>query len=280
MTGRSTLLRVDDVHPQVSPDRLAGLKPSLDRLVARFETPAFVADDPVSVPHAFSEPDDVATIGLYAALLAWGRRATILAKLAELCERMRMRPAAFVRGYEPERDAPRLDGFKHRTFTSGDAHVLTRNLRLLVERHGSLEAAFADHLSPADTDVGPAIQGFSSALFAAHPETPPRLRKHLARPAAGSAAKRLAMYLRWMVRPGPVDFGLWTRLSPAQLVLPLDVHSGRQARAWGLLDRSQDDWRAAAALTAACRALDPADPCRYDFALFGAGAYGVSLDGA
>jgi uncharacterized protein (TIGR02757 family) len=265
---------------QTSPERLAQLKPQLDRLVARFETPDFVPDDPVSVPHAFSDPDDIAIVGLYAALLAWGRRATILAKLAELCERMRMRPAAFVLTYDAERDADRLDGFKHRTFTSGDAQTLTRNLRLLIKRHGSLESAFADHLPPGATDIGPAIQGFSASLLAAHPETPPRLRKHLARPATGSAAKRLAMFLRWMVRPGPVDLGLWTRIAPAQLVLPLDVHSGRQARAWGLLERAQDDWRAAAALTAACRRLDPADPCRYDFALFGAGVYGVDLPDA
>jgi uncharacterized protein (TIGR02757 family) len=257
---------------------LDALKPRLDALVRRFETPAFIQDDPISVPHGFSDPEDIATIGLFAAILAWGRRATILAKMAELCERIDYRPAAFVRSYDDARDGSRLEGFKHRTFTSGDARVLTRNLRLLIERYGSLEALFASGLSPTDSDVGPAIQRFSSAVLEAHPETPPRLRKHLARPATGSAAKRLAMYLRWMVRPGPVDFGLWTRIRPSQLILPLDVHSGRQARLWGLLDRRQDDWRSALSLTAACRHLDPSDPCRYDFALFGAGAYGVSLD--
>ncbi len=272
-------LLVTDHLSEATHAHLANLKPHLDRLVDRFETPDFIADDPISVPHGFSDPDDIAIVGLFAAVLAWGRRATILNKLADLCERMRYRPAAFVLNYDDTRDGPRLDGFKHRTFTSGDARTLTRNLRLLLERHGSLEAAFADHLAPMDADVGPAIQGFSMSALTIHPETPTRLRKHLARPATSSAAKRLAMYLRWMVRPGPVDFGLWTRITPAQLVLPLDVHSGRQARAWGMLHRKQDDWKSASALTAACRRLDSADPCRYDFALFGAGVYGVELDG-
>ncbi len=275
----ASLLPVTDDLSEAGRAHLVDLKPRLDRLVDRFEAPAFIADDPISVPHGFSDPDDIAIIGLFAAILAWGRRATILNKLADLCERMRYRPAAFVLNYDGTRDGPRLDGFKHRTFTSDDARVLTRNLRLLIERHGSLEAAFSDHLSLSDTDVGSAIQGFSTSLLAIHPETPTRLRKHLARPATGSAAKRLAMYLRWMVRPGPVDFGLWTRITPAQLILPLDVHSGRQARAWGMLHRTQDDWKSAVALTAACRRLDLADPCRYDFALFGAGVYGVELDG-
>ncbi len=253
------------------------LKPRLDALVARFETPAFIADDPIAVPHAYDDPDDRAMIGLFAALLAWGRRATILNKLADLCERMRHAPHAFVTNYD-DRDGPCLDGFKHRTFNSGDARVLVRGLRLVLERHGSLESAFAAHLAPGDDHVGPAIQGFSDSVLAAHPETPARLRKHLARPSTGSACKRLCMYLRWMVRPGPVDFGLWTRIRPDQLVLPLDVHSGRQARAWGLLHRQQDDWRAALELTAACRALDPEDPARYDFALFGAGVYGEGAE--
>lgn len=255
----------------------SNLSPLLDALVARFETPAFVADDPISVPHAFDDPEDRAVIGLFAALLAWGRRRTILDKLGDLCTRMRLRPAGFVRGYDDARDGACLDGFKHRTFTAEDARTLTRNLRLVLERFGTLEAAFTAHLPTGAPHVGPALEGFSNALLTAHPETPPRLRKHVARPSTGSACKRLCMYLRWMVRPGPVDFGLWTRITPTQLVLPLDVHSGRTARALGLLTRPTDDWQAALELTDACRRLDPHDPARYDFAFFGAGAYGVDV---
>ena len=253
------------------------LRVFLDGLVARFETPAFVADDPISLPHAFDDPDDRAVIGLFAALLAWGRRATILNKLGDLCGRMRYRPAAFVRAYDDARDGACLDGFVHRTFSARDARALCGALRTLLDRHGSLEAVFAAGLAPGAPDVGPAIQAFSEAVLAAAPDAPPRFARHVARPSTGSACKRLAMYLRWMVRPGPVDFGVWTALTPAQLVLPLDVHSGRVARALGLLARPQDDWRAVLDLTAACRALCPEDPARYDFALFGAGAYGVPL---
>lgn len=245
----------------------------LDDLVARYERPRFIADDPIAIPHGFDDEGDREVIGLYAALLAWGRRTTIMNKLAELCERMRMRPYAFVRDFEPARDAARLDGFKHRTFQPTDAFHLTRALSALLREHDTLEEAFARHLSPNAEHIGPAIQGFSESVMTAVPDIPQRLQKHLARPETGSACKRLSMYLRWMVRPGPVDFGQWTRITPAQLVLPLDVHTGRQARALGLLTRKQNDWRAALELTARCRAFDADDPCRYDFALFGSGAY-------
>ncbi|MEZ4699560.1 MAG: TIGR02757 family protein [Rhodothermales bacterium] len=254
------------------------LKAYLEELVARFEQPAFIQPDPISIPHAFEDPRDQEIIGLYAALLAWGQRATVLKKMEELCERMRYQPYAFVSGYDPARDAPRLAGFKHRTFQPADAHWLTHALSTALRRSGSVEALFLAHLPDEAPDIGPAIQGFSDTILQALPETPGRLAKHLARPSTGSACKRLAMYVRWMVRPGPVDLGIWRRIAPRQLILPVDVHSGRQARALGLLERKQDDWRAALALTEACRRLDPNDPCRYDYAFFGAGAYGVSLD--
>lgn len=250
------------------------LKAYLDGLVARYERPAFIADDPIAIPHGFDDPRDREVIGLYAALLAWGRRATIMQKMADLAERMRFRPYAFVRDFDESRDADRLDGFKHRTFQPADAFHLTRALAALLREHGSLEEAFARHLAPDAPDVGPAIQGFSTSVMDAAAGVPPRLRKHLARPSTGSACKRLAMFLRWMVRPGPVDFDLWTRVRAHQLVLPLDVHTGRQARALGLLTRTQNDWRAVQELTARLRTFAPNDPCRYDFALFGAGAYG------
>ncbi len=269
---------------------LAALKAYLDGLVARYERPAFIGDDPISIPHGFDDPADQAVIGFYAALLAWGRRDVMLRKLADLCARMDYAPHRFVRTYDPERDAAALDGFKHRTFQPTDARWLTRNLRDALARHGSMQALFADHLpapfDPASDDpdvafpLGPAIQGVSTTLMQVHPDTPRRLRKHLARPAAGSACKRLCMYLRWMVRPGPVDLGLWTeRFTPALLMLPLDVHAGRQARALGLVGgRKSNDWTAVQTLTRACRRLAPADPARYDFAFYGVGAHGDALD--
>ena len=256
----------------------ADLKAYLNGLVERFEQPRFIADDPISIPHGFDDPRDQEVIGLYAALLAWGRRATVLNKMEELCERMDYQPFRFVRDFNPARDAEALDGFVHRTFQPTDAFWFTKNLSAALARHGTLEDLFADHLSEDAPHVGPAIQGFSTTVLTIDPETPQRLRKHLARPEAGSACKRLNMYLRWMVRPGPVDLGIWTRITPDQLMLPLDVHAGRQARALGFVERKSNDWKAARKLTEACRALDPDDPARYDFAFFPPGAYDVSLD--
>lgn len=250
------------------------LKSYLDALVRYFEQPGFIAEDPIAVPHGFSDPRDQETIGLYAALLAWGRRSTVLAKLAELCERMDYRPYAFVRDFDEGRDAGRLATFRHRTFQPIDALWLTRNLSLLLGRHKTMEALFCRGLAADSPDIGPAIQAFSDAVLHASSRTPVRLRKHVARPLSGSACKRLCMYLRWMVRPAPVDLQIWPRIRKEQLVLPLDVHSGRQARALGLLDRRSNDWKAAQVLTAACKRLCPADPARYDYALFGLGAYG------
>ena len=258
---------------------LQEFKTYLDTLVARFEQPQFIDKDPISIPHGFDDPRDQEVIGLYAALLAWGRRDIVIRKMGDLCERMQYRPYAFVRDFDPDRHVHRLAGFKHRTFQPIDALHFTANLGAALRDHETVENLFARHLPQDAPHIGPAIQGFSEMMLAV-PGTPPRLRKHLARPAAGSACKRLAMYLRWMVRPGPVDFGIWTRVRPEQLVLPLDVHSGRQARALGLLRRKSDDWRAVLELTEACRRFRPDDPARYDYAFFGAGAYGVSLDPA
>ncbi|MFN3597833.1 MAG: TIGR02757 family protein [Rubricoccaceae bacterium] len=261
------------------PSELAERRAALDALADRYEQPAFIADDPIAVPRAFDDPADREVIGLFAALLAWGRRSVILTKLADLAARMDHRPRAFVRAFDPARDSPRLAGFAHRTFQPADAVALVQAVQAVLHTHGSLGACFRAHLPPTAPHIGPALQGFSDALFAAAPGQPARLRKHLPRPSTGSACKRLAMFVRWMVRPGPVDLGLWDGVGAERLILPLDVHTGRQARRLGLLSRAQDDWRAALELTAACRALCPEDPARYDFALFGVGAYGGRAPG-
>lgn len=254
------------------------MKAYLDALVGALEQPDFIGTDPVSIPHGFDDPRDQEVIGLFAALLAWGRRETVLAKMAELCERMNYRPFQFVYDFEPGRDGPALAGFKHRTFQPVDALWMVQSLSELVRRPGGLEAVFARGLSGPTDDVGPAIQRFSESVLTAVPGIPARTAKHLARPSTGSACKRLCMYLRWMVRPGPVDLGIWTAIKPHQLVLPLDVHAGRAARSLGLVTRKANDWRAAMELTEACRVLSPDDPCRYDYAFFGTGVLGMPLD--
>lgn len=261
----------------------AALKSYLDAVADRYERIDFIRDDPVSVPHGFDDPRDRELIALYAALLAWGRRDILLRKLADLCERMHFAPRSFVEGFDPVRDAPALDGFVHRTFSSEDAVNLTIALSHALDRFGSLEALFAVGMDMADPGGDPAgrirggLENFSSTLIEAAPGDASRMRRVLARPSTGSACKRLNMYLRWMVRPGPVDLGIWNTPRPEELLLPLDVHSGRQARAVGLLERRSNDWKAAIELTRACRDMDPDDPARYDFAFFGAGSAGEEL---
>lgn len=262
----------------------SALERYLDSLVDRYETPAFIADDPISIPHLFENPRDQEVIGLYAALLAWGRRDVMLRKLRELCERMDGAPHRFVRSFEMDRDATALADFVHRTFQPVDAIWLTQNLRIALDRYGTVENLFAAHRpSPENStsDASPVrrmLNGVSTTLLTLHNDTPQRLRKHLARPETGSACKRLNMYLRWMVRSGPVDFGLWTCLEPGELMIPMDVHVGRQARTLGLVHRKTNDWTAVRRLTAVCRHFHPSDPARYDFAFFGIGSQEDSLD--
>jgi uncharacterized protein (TIGR02757 family) len=251
----------------------------LDALVRQFEREEFIADDPVALPHAFEDRGDREVVGLFAALLAWGRRSVVLSKLGDLVERMGHRPYAFVVDFEADRDSPRLERFRHRTFGPDDAVSLTLALQRVLRQYGSLEAVFAAHQPRHSPDIGPGIEGLSTTLLSIVPETPARMAKHLPRPSTGSACKRLAMFTRWMVRPGPVDLGMWTAVRPSQLVLPLDVHTGRQARRLGLLTRPRDDWAAVLELTARCRELDAADPARYDFALFGIGVAGYRGNG-
>ena len=252
-------------------------KAYLDGLVQKYEQPAFITEDPISIPHGFDHPLDQEIIGLYSALLAWGQRKTVLKKLEELCERMDFKPRAFVYNFDFERDQHHLDGFKHRTFQPIDAMWLTNNLSLILRKYKSIEGATTGFHHSADEHAGNAIQGLSDLLFSIDAGTPPRLRKHLARPSTGSACKRLCLYLRWMVRSGPVDLGIWSSIRPDQLVLPLDVHSARQARILGMLSRTQNDWRAALQLTANCKTLCSNDPSRYDYAFFGSGVYGDTL---
>ena len=250
-------------------------KPYLDQLVDHFEHPHFIEDDPVRLCHAFTDKSDQEVIGLYAALLAWGSRAVIISKLEDLCARMEFSPFLFVKNFDPIRDSTVLSTFVHRTFQPQDCIAFTHNLSLLIRQFGSVERIFGCHSGA--TDTRNAIENFSTRMMTVRPDTPSRLQKHLARPSRKSACKRLSLYLRWMVRPGPVDLGIWTTITPRQLLLPLDVHSGRQARNLGLLRRKANDWEAVMELTEACRKLDMDDPVRYDYALFGIGAYGDPL---
>lgn len=255
--------------------RVSALKAYLDPIASRYESAAFIQDDPISIPHGFSERDDREIIGLFAALLAWGRRDVMLRKLGELCERMSFKPASFVHNYRSSRDRDKIEGFVHRTFNAADLDGILISLNKMLEGR-SLEEAFSEGMDP-DDPVRSGIESFSQRLYNGVPGRPQRIKQHIARPSTGSACKRFNMYLRWMVRKGPVDLGLWDIIRADELHLPLDVHSGTQARAMGLLERRSNDWKSVDILTENCRAMDRDDPCKYDFALFGAGAAGEIL---
>jgi len=247
------------------------LRALLDERYDRYARLAFLADDPISLPHQFTQPADREIIGFWVAMLAWGNRKSILASGVELIRLMDGAPHAFIRDHR-ERDRKRFLSFKHRTFNSTDALYFLDFLQRHYRKHDSLEDAFARHLAVDSPHVGPALAGFHRD-FCDHPNFPLRTVKHVATPDRKSSCKRLNMFLRWMVRNDGrgVDFGQWKRFAPAQLLCPLDVHVARSARALGLLERKQNDWQAVLMLTEALRRFDPIDPVKYDFALFGMG---------
>lgn len=240
----------------------------------RYNRPEFIEEDPVGIPHLFDKKEDIEISGFLTALIAWGRRAMIIRNAQDLIDRMDRAPFDFVMQASAD-ELARLDGFVHRTLNGVDARTLVLALRRVYGEAGGLEAIFARALQPADQDVFAALCGARAQLLAL-PGFPARTHKHIANPASGSSAKRINMYLRWMVRRDRrgVDFGIWQGIPMRQLICPLDVHTGNVARKLGLLTRKQNDWKAAAELTAALRTFCPEDPVRYDFSLFGLGAYG------
>ncbi|SMB98759.1 conserved hypothetical protein [Hymenobacter roseosalivarius DSM 11622] len=244
----------------------AQLRQFLDRHHDRYNRPAFITNDPISIPHRFSQRQDVEISGLFAALLAWGRRPTIISKCHELMRRMDDAPYQFITQHSDD-DLKKLLGFCHRTFCDTDLLYFVHWLRWYYASHDTLEDAFLQGNTQRER-----LENFHT-LFFSLPDAPQRTRKHVATPARGSACKRVNMYLRWLVRRDDrgVDFGLWTRLPMADLICPCDVHVERVARGLGLLTRRLVDWVAAEELTAHLRDFAPHDPVKYDFSLFGLG---------
>ncbi|MFD2573199.1 TIGR02757 family protein [Spirosoma soli] len=265
----------------------------LNRKADQYNRPSFIERDPISIPHRFSRKQDIEIMGFWAAVLAWGQRPVILKKSNELIELMDGAPYDFVRNHE-ESDLKRFLAFKHRTFNATDALYFLHFFHTYYQTNDSLEDAFINTAAGKPLFDSTNRSGFPAAVptvesalitfhdrFCCDPFFPERTRKHIATPARNSSCKRLLMFLRWMVRHDDrgVDFGLWTRLRPNQLVIPIDVHVNRVARTLGLLTHRsatlpQPDWKAALSLTETLRRFDPADPVRYDFALFGLGVEG------
>ncbi len=259
----------------MTPKDQVRLRAFLEEQVDRYNRPAFITNDPISIPHRFQKRQDIEISGFVAATLAWGQRKTIINKCSEFFNYMDHAPYDFVR-FHQEADLKPFLNFKHRTFNATDALYFIAFFRQWYQQHDSLEDAFLTGMNPDSEDIELGLTGFHDTFFGL-PDFPARTRKHVATPARKSACKRLNMFLRWMVRQDNrgVDFGLWRRLRPAQLVCPCDVHVDRVARELGLITRKQTDWSTALELTQNLRRLDPIDPVKYDFALFGLGVDNV-----
>lgn len=247
----------------------------LNEKVSQYDQPSFIKDDPVSIPRSFTKKQDIEIAGFFAAIFAWGNRATIIRKSKELMQLMDQAPHEFCRGHRPK-DLKRLLGFRHRTFNETDLLYFIEFFKFHYNRHHSLESAFTSH----GGGIEEMLSGFHHYFFSLE-DAPARTKKHIATPERGSACKRLNMFLRWMVRKDDrgVDFGIWQNIAPSQLICPIDLHVARVARRLGILKRKQTDWPAAIELTEYLRTLDSGDPVKYDFALFGLGAIEPRLKG-
>ncbi|MBZ9786525.1 TIGR02757 family protein [Psychroflexus sp. CAK57W] len=250
--------------------KIQKLKPFLDEKVELYNQFKFIATDPISIPHKFQKKEDIEIVGFLIATIAWGNRKSILNNGDKLCEILQFEPYDFILNHT-EQDLKACKGFVHRTFNTEDLKYFIRALKFIYEEHNGLESIFQKHQTK--NSLQPAIHQFKSIFFQLDHEK--RAEKHVSDPEKNSAAKRINMFLRWMIRrdTNGVDFGIWKRLSPSLLSCPLDVHSGRIARELGLLQRMQNDAKAVNELDTNLRLLDPKDPVKYDFALFGLGAF-------
>jgi uncharacterized protein (TIGR02757 family) len=246
------------------------LKEFLDEKVILYNNPKFIESDPIQIPHQFSVKEDIEIAGFLAATIAWGNRTMIIKNANRLMESLDNSPYDFIINHQ-EKDLKAFDNFVHRTFNSIDAIQFVKSLQHIYKAHNGLEEALSikDNTKTYKT----AISNFKQLFF----EVPhqQRTQKHVSDPLKGSAAKRINMFLRWMVRNDScgVDFGIWKTHNPANLSCPLDVHSGNIARKFNLIKRKQNDWKALNELDINLRKLDKNDPSKYDFALFGLGVF-------
>lgn len=246
------------------------LKEFLDQKVELYNHPNFIETDPIQIPHSFSMKEDIEIAGFLVATIAWGNRKSIITNGTKLMALMGNAPFDFVMDFS-DKNAAALSNFVHRTFNNEDLVYFLSSLQNIYKKHGGLEAVFAQNAN--SETLQPAIHHFKKTFFEL--PHPVRTQKHISDPMKNSAAKRINMFLRWMVRRdnAGVDFGIWQRLFPSQLSCPLDVHSGNVARKLKLLKRKQNDGKALVELDASLRKLDATDPVKYDFALFGLGAF-------
>ena len=245
------------------------LKEFLDEKVLQYNNFDFIESDPIQIPHLYSLKEDIEIAGFLSATIAWGNRKMIINNSKKLMEIMGNSPYDFVMNHS-EDNLGSLDNFVHRTFNSLDAKTFMKALQNIYKNHNGLEAVFSKNQE--ENSMQKSIHEFKKFFFEI--EHLQRTQKHISDPLNNSAAKRINMFLRWMVRnDNKVDFGIWNTISTSKLSCPLDVHSGNVARKLGLLKRKQNDGKALAELDIALRKLDKNDPVKYDFALFGLGVF-------
>ena len=248
----------------------AELKDFLDAKVIQYNNPKFIESDPIQIPHEFNKKEDIEIAGFLTATISWGNRKSIINNANRLMELLDNSPYDFVMNHQ-ESDLEKLQPFVHRTFNGNDCIQFIKSLQNIYSNHNGLEAVFAKHAK--QISLQDSISKFKTVFFEI--EHLQRTQKHVSDPLKKSAAKRINMFLRWMVRNDytGVDFGIWKSISPSLLSCPLDVHSGNVARKLGLLKRKQNDAKALLELDTALRKLDAKDPVKYDFALFGLGVF-------
>jgi uncharacterized protein (TIGR02757 family) len=249
------------------------LKPVLDQLYADFNHPDS-ATDPIHIVRRFQRDDDREVVGFIAGALAFGRVSSVLQSIERVLAVIGPAPAAYIRRFEPRRDAPAFAGIVHRWTRETDIVALLWLLRQMVDRAGSVEGFFLEGYDAGADDIAEALDSFSRRamaldLKAAYGRVPkrPGVCYFFPRPSAGSGCKRLNLFLRWMVRRDALDLGVWKRVSPAKLIVPLDTHVIRVGRCLRLTEYTSPGWRMARDITASLRQLDPADPVKYDFSV-------------
>lgn len=248
-------------------------KEYLDELCDKYQKAEFIEDDPIAVPHRFNGRNDIEIAAFLSSTIAWGNRKIIVRNCHKMVDLMGGEPYKFVM-HANDRELSGLDNFVHRTFNGVDFRYYVESLRNIYEHHGGLGNFFeGQYLESKDMRV--VLKEFYDLFFSL--DHLDRSRRHISSIAKGSACKRLNMFLRWMVRGGEVDFGLWCNIPTSALYLPLDVHSSNVSRQLGLLERKQNDWKAVEQVTQSLRELDVNDPVKYDFALFCAGIQKATL---
>lgn len=251
-------------------ENLEELKRLLEEKYHEYCKEEFIESDPVCIPHLFDQKENIEIAGFLTASIAWGQRGTIISNAKRLMHFMHYNPLYYILHID-EQDMEELATFCHRTFNSTDLHYFLKALSNIYKNHGGLESVFMKRYINSQS-IKEALIYFRQVFFELSHEI--RTEKHVANIETGSSAKRLNMFLRWMVRNdgNGIDFGLWDQILPSDLYLPLDIHTGNVARALGLLKRKQNDWKAVEELTQVLLQFDPHDPVKYDFALFGMGA--------